>query len=71
MNRKERLAVVFIVIAIVLLFTSLVIGISVDLAKERLRGEKSLSESSNKGEVSLEIIRAHSLIGGIIDYGIG
>jgi|TARA_B100001971_G_scaffold166717_1_gene157733 hypothetical protein len=54
MNRKERLAMIFLVVAIFLLFVSLVIDISISHAKKvKDKGEEPLT---SVGKIRLEIL---------------
>ena len=54
MNRKERLAMIFLVVAIFLLFVSLIIDISISNAKNvKDNGEEPLT---GVGKIRLEIL---------------
>jgi len=56
MNKKQRLAVVFLVIAIVILFTSVIIEISVANAEKANEEFRNEVVSETVGTVNLEIL---------------
>ena len=66
MNKKQRLAVVLLVIALVLLITSFVIGISIEKMEEN-SGSTEKVVGKSVGEVRIEVIKS----GGLGDNGGG
>ena len=65
MNKKNRIAVVLLIIAIILSIISIVLRISIDSLDDRVEDEMSKDHSIVQGTVQLIVQRS----GGVVDEG--